>query len=308
MLYYSIMECKEWTGMTITKINYFLDLAKTLNYTETAEHFYTTQSNISKQIMALEKELDVILFIREHRTITLSPAGEAFVPLAQNMLENYQSILNAMIPFRLSSHKTLHICTLPVMSHYDVPALLSQFHQAHKDIFLDIKEMESVHLLSSLDEGTCEIACARLFHDLSSKYDQIVFDYDELSVILPNDHPLAQNTMITLDELKNENFYQLDEHTNQYQLFRNACTHAGFEPNVAYTGTRLNNILSFIASGMGISILMKHSVEVLHYPGICIVPLDHPVKSKLAFIRIKKEKHSEPNDLFWRFLKTKFKS
>ena len=61
--------------MDIHKFEVFLDLAKTLSYTETAERLFTTQGNISKQILALEKELDTKLFERSHRTIKLTEAG-----------------------------------------------------------------------------------------------------------------------------------------------------------------------------------------------------------------------------------------
>lgn len=61
--------------MEIHKFEIFLSLASTLNYSETAVKMYTTQSNISKQILALEKDLGVSLFVRAHRKINLTPAG-----------------------------------------------------------------------------------------------------------------------------------------------------------------------------------------------------------------------------------------
>lgn len=58
--------------MDLHKLEVFLNLTQTLNYTDTAENLFTTQGNISKQVKSLEKELDVILFKREHRQITLT--------------------------------------------------------------------------------------------------------------------------------------------------------------------------------------------------------------------------------------------
>lgn len=61
--------------MNFQKFQVFLSLCETLNYTETAEQLYTTQGSISKQIIALEKELGVILFNRKHRQISLTEEG-----------------------------------------------------------------------------------------------------------------------------------------------------------------------------------------------------------------------------------------
>ncbi|WP_054736471.1 helix-turn-helix domain-containing protein [Secundilactobacillus similis] len=58
--------------MDVTKLNTFVDLAETLNYTQTAARLFTTQATVSKQILALEKELDTTLVDRSHRQIELT--------------------------------------------------------------------------------------------------------------------------------------------------------------------------------------------------------------------------------------------
>lgn len=306
ILYSKMKNEKVESSMTIEKLEYFIYLSKSLNYSETAEHFYTTQSNISKQIMSLEKELDVSLFRREHRTIVLSSAGKAFLSFAKNTIAAYHDMLKIMTPFHNTANHTLHIATLPVMSHYHVPELFSQFHKKHCDILLDIKDTESVQMFPALDDGIFDIICTRLFHLPGKKYETIIFDQDVLAVVVPEKHPLANYKSLSLQDLRNEEFYQLDENTNQFQVIRTACLEAGFEPKIAYSGTRIDNILSFVSSDMGISLLMRHSVESLHYPGIKVIPLTKPIKSKLAFVRLKKDAHSDACNRFWHFLSLKF--
>lgn len=74
--------------MNIQKLVVFLDLAKTLSFTKTAEHLFTTQGTISKQIIALEKELDVQLFDRTHRKIELTEAAKLLLPYAKKLSNN----------------------------------------------------------------------------------------------------------------------------------------------------------------------------------------------------------------------------
>lgn len=73
--------------MDTKRLEYFLDLVETENYSETAERMFTTQGNVSKQILALEKEWDVSLFDRSHRKIRLTEAGSAILPHARQVLE-----------------------------------------------------------------------------------------------------------------------------------------------------------------------------------------------------------------------------
>ena len=78
--------------MDLNKFKVFVDLSKTLNYTETAENLFTTQGNISKQILALEKGLNVSLFKRAHRKIELTEQGKLILPYAQNILHDYEEL------------------------------------------------------------------------------------------------------------------------------------------------------------------------------------------------------------------------
>ena len=64
--------------MTIQQLGYFLKLAEELNYTVVASQFFITQPTLSRQIVNLEQELKVTLFIREHNGVKLSKEGKVF--------------------------------------------------------------------------------------------------------------------------------------------------------------------------------------------------------------------------------------
>lgn len=294
--------------MNTERLRYFLDLATTLNFTETAEKNFTSQSNISKQIIALEKELDTILFHREHRKITLTDAGKALLPHAGKILGDCTSLYQAILPFQNSKCSTLKICCIPVMANYNVTGLIAEFHHNHPDILLDVREVESIGLLNELDEGTCDIAYIRYFEMNSDKYDKVTVGFDKFAAVLPKDHPLAKKEVISLFELKDEHFFQLDKNTQLFNSFYSACQEAGFQPKIGYTGTRIDNILDFVSNGMGISLMMENSVKRLHRPGIAVIPIDIIVRSELAFIRSKHEKHSSASNIFWKYIYEKTNS
>lgn len=288
--------------MNIERLKYFMSLAETLNFTETAEEFYTTQSNISKQIMNLEKELDTILFSREHRGIKLTPAGKALLPYAARLLEDYGSLEHALLPYHNAKNMTLRICSIPVMMNYNITDLIAQFHDIHPNILLQIKEIESSTLLRTVDDGECDIAYTRIFDLNSEKYEKITVKQDRFVAILPKQHPLATNSLLSLIELKEEHFYQLDIHTQLYQQFCTLCKQAKFQPRVAYTGTHIPNILDFVSKGLGVSLLMEHSFDPTRYPSLVCIPLETTIQSELAFIRHRSLPHSLASEYFWNYI------
>ena len=71
--------------MTIHQIECFLEAARTLNFTEAANHLYISQQGLSRQIASLEKELELRLFDRTTRDVRLTRSGE----LLSMALEGY---------------------------------------------------------------------------------------------------------------------------------------------------------------------------------------------------------------------------
>lgn len=85
--------------------------------------------------------------------------------------------------------------------------------------------------------------------------------------VLPQAHRLAKSERITLSELADESFLFLNQGTVMYDLSVNACRNAGFEPSIAYTGKRAENILDLVKEGMGISLLMEKPITYLNSKG-----------------------------------------
>jgi len=289
--------------MNHSQYQYFVDLVNTKNFTETAEHFFTTQSNISKQIKSLETELNVILFDRSHRLISLTNAGEIFLSYALLVLAQEKELQSVLKPYQLSEANELCICAIPVMTTYNIPNLFATFQKKYPKIHLSIKEMETIQILSQLDSGLCDIAYHRIFNFDEKKYEKVTLAKDFFVAVLPIQHPLAKKEFLSLSNLKNEHFYQLDQSTQLMDQFYILCSESGFQPDLVYSGTRIDNILDFVSNQMGVSLLMKNSIPINTYPDICIRSLEHTIQSELVFIRKKDTTHSFTSNIFWNFIK-----
>ncbi len=291
--------------MDIQKFVFFISLAETLNYTETAEQAYTTQGNVSKQIIALEKELGTELFDRSRRNIKLTNSGRTALPYAVNLVNTYEE-LKQTLAYLEDFHKlqlTLH--GIPTMSSYQVLSLIGEFHKQHPQIFIMVEEEESDSLLKTLDQEICDISFARTFAVDLKNYERIVVSQDHFVAVLPANHRLADHSVIRLEELKNETFLQLGKSTQLYDVVIGMCLSAGFTPHIGYHGQRIDLIQNSIADGMGVSLMMEKTVDKFHDYKIATVPIDVKKYSEVSFIRKKKKQHSAAMNLFWAFLRSK---
>ena len=303
MVYYSKMEYakKEADGTETKRLEYFLQVAATGNYTEAAELMFTTQSNVSKQILALEKELRVQLFERTARRANLTAAGQALLPRAHAVVAAQEQLCRAMAPYN-GEQTPLRLCAIPVMGMHGVTDVIAGFHREHPLIQLQASESESIDLLQELESGRCDVAYMRLNRADPNRFDLLTVMEDRFAVVLPAGHPLSSRPQIDPAELREEAFLQLNEKTRLFGVVRQLCARAGFEPRVLFTGDHIDNILDLVARGMGISILMEQAVRRQRTPGLAVVPLLSDWRSYLCFVRLHQAEHSRAAGLFWRYL------
>ena len=80
--------------MNLTKIRYFVEVARCGNFSEAARRLYTAQPNVSKQIAQMEQELDFPLFVRSRRSVTLTPAGQLLYDYMKDMPDELEHLFD----------------------------------------------------------------------------------------------------------------------------------------------------------------------------------------------------------------------
>ncbi len=289
--------------MNMERLRYLAAVAESRTFSEAAERLYTTQGNVSKQIQALEKELGVVLVHRGGRGIALTEAGQAAAVHARRILAEYAALWQTAAAFSPASRPAVRLCSIPVMAHYGIPEALSAFHRQYPRFRLEIHEEEAVDIPSELEKRRYDLAFTRTNQLDEELFEKLPFFQDRLAAALPASHPLASLPEISLSQLREEEFLQLGPSTNLYAAFQESCRQAGFEPDVAYTGTRMENILELVANGMGISLMMFHAASYAAHPQVVLRPLAEPIASELSLIRLRHARRSPAARQFWEFFR-----
>ena len=304
--------------MELRKLEFLLDLAETENYSETAERMFTTQGNVSKQILALEKELGAELIDRSHRKISLTPAAKAILPNVKNLLQEEEKMRAVLEEQRSGAGQLLRIQVLPVFVQYHVPELIARFKAQYPQIKVQIMETEKRQLEQNLEDGKCDVIYTREMVDEEEELlrnrkgnacdEKLTEAYDRFVAVLPANDPLAERTEISLKELEDRHFLLLDEKTELFSKAQKLCLRAGFEPNVAYQGVRIDTIVAMTANGLGVSLLMDRTIPEKKEEGIIKIALKETCESRLLFVRRKGRKGNPAVNVFWEFLKKEYKS
>jgi LysR family transcriptional activator of glutamate synthase operon len=286
--------------MELRQVEYFLMVAETGNFSVAAEELYISQSSLSKQIIALEKELDCSLFDRSKRKIALTPAGETFLGYARNLVQTYQAMLSGMAQYKITP--ALTIVSIPVIAQYGIPAYLARFKQAFPTIQCMLEEREASAVLSALSNHQCDLAFLRDNYLDKTQYACLEITRDKFLVVLSRQHRFAARPALSLTELADENFIMFDKGTVVHELAVDACHNAGFEPCIFYASLRVESILGLVASNAGVALMMEKVYAYHQHPHVIALPLAETIESHLVLVWLKDKELSRPARVFVEFV------
>jgi LysR family transcriptional activator of glutamate synthase operon len=287
--------------MEMKQVEYFLAVAELGSFSVAADNLYVSQSSLSKQIMALEKELGVALFDRSKRSIALTAAGETFQKYAQRLNDEYKAMISNIKDYKIAP--SLSIVAIPVIAQYGITSCIAQFQSAYPKIQLLLEEREASAILPALNSHQFDLAFIRDNYLDTEQYHTLEINNDKFVVALSVKHPLAVRVSISLSELANENFIMFDKGTIVHELAVDACHKAGFEPRNFYASLRVESILGLVASQAGIALIMEKIFQYHKHPDVITIPLTEIVESKIVLAYPKDKKLSAPTKSFWEFIR-----
>lgn len=288
--------------MEIHKLEVFIDLSETLNYTETAERQFTSQGNVSKQIISLEKELGVKLFNRAHKKIELSEAGRSAFPYIQNIVDQCRQMEKQLLFLKKGAETVLQISTIPTLINQQGFTKMIEFFNHHPEITLQLKEAETESLVSLLNHSEHRMIYTRFFDWHQADTDVLVTEEDQFVVLLPKTHPLADQQVVSLTALKDESFLVLSESTLLKKPVIELCRRSGFEPKIVNESARIELLVQMVKEGLGVAIIMRKSFELNSSDQLAAIPISPNITSKLGFVKRKNDNSSAVNQ-FWQYLK-----
>lgn len=270
--------------MELNYIRHFVALAESGNYLETADALFMAQSSLSRHIKSLERELGAPLFDRTTRKVVLNDFGKTFLPYAREMLKTQDECGKALQGYLNSISSIINVASIPAMAQYHITDVFAGFQKENSGCRLNIVEADSTKIWQFLEEGKCECGFVRSedIAGVPKDMKQIAFTTDHLAAVLPKNHPLAGKNAVSLEMLKHEKFLFLDRETSMYGICMNACREAGFEPEVAFTGFRGENLIDLAAKGMGVALLTRKPIEDAADKAVVLVDIEPLIETTVS--------------------------
>jgi len=142
----------------VRDLRYFVAVAEELHFTRAAERLFVSQPALSKQIRVLEEQLRVELFVRDRRNVSLTPAGEALLPAARELIAVWDAAQQAVADAAAAAAALLRIGFSTSVGRGLLPRIQQHFARVRPNWRLQLRQVDWDDPTGGLRDGTSDLA------------------------------------------------------------------------------------------------------------------------------------------------------
>ncbi|HEX4246355.1 MAG TPA: LysR substrate-binding domain-containing protein [Pseudonocardia sp.] len=242
--------------MTLQQFGYFVAVADVRSFTQAAELAGVAQPTLSRQLKALEDELGAPL-VNRGKAITLTPAGEAVLPLARRMLADAESARTAVREIVGLRRGNLRVGATPSLCIGVLADVLRVFHERHPEIHLQLAENGSQSLVHDLARGALDVALVIVPPSgLDPALHITPVLRERLSVASPRSgRPPSSRGSMSVTELSRRSLVMVRQGYDLREVTLQAYRDAGVTPRYAVEGGEMDAVLRLVEAGTGVAVV-----------------------------------------------------
>jgi len=242
--------------VTLQQLAYFAAVADVRSFTRAAELTGVAQPTLSRQLRALEDELGAPL-VNRGKTVTLTPAGEAVLPLARRMLADMESARTAVAELAGLRTGRVRIGATPSMCLGLLADVLRLFHERYPEIHLELAENGSQALVRDLARGELDVALVIVPPSgVDPTLETRPLLRERLSVASPRSgRPPSSRGSMTVTELSRRPLVMVRKGYDLREVTLEAYRAAGVTPRFAVEGGEMDAMLRLVEAGTGVAVV-----------------------------------------------------
>ena len=236
--------------MNISQLNYFMEIAKCLNFSEASKRLFVSQPSLGRQMTSIESELNMQLFIRSTKGLKLTPAGIVLLNELEKIKPLYLEAIEKAEQISHGYNSNLRIGIIEGLNLYDVLADISKYFEAeHPNIKVFFVQYSFQKLLEAFLNEELDVVISYNFHLSNKEYmkTQVLTEYHPAWMI-PKSNPLSKKDHISFSDMENQELLivKQEECKEGVQEIIDLCKKCGgFYPKFFFVED-MNNVLLWL--------------------------------------------------------------
>ena len=261
--------------MELHQLRCFVAAAEELHFGKAALRLQMLPSALGRHIKLLEEDLATPLFSRTTRAVSLTEHGAALLRDARAILARVETVESTFRSrSRAKAARRLRVGAIDSAAAGLLPPLLHDFRGQHPDIAVQLTEDKTIRLLPKILSGALDLAFVRPPEHADKRLEFRPLLSETAVVALPQRHPLASRTSISLSEIADQPLIVPDRRSrpHSHDLTMKLFEQAGSTPHVAQFADEKQTIVNLVAAQLGLAIVPRWTSR-LAIPGVRFVPL-----------------------------------
>lgn len=254
----------------------FVNIVQAGNITAGASLSHLSLPAASARIRAIEASLGVELLQRSRRGISPTPAGQALAQHARLLLQQVERMNHDLSEYAQGFKGRVRLlCNTAALTEY-LPELLADFVHQHPHISVDQQELTSLRITHALRQDAGDIG---IISDAVDTQDlqTLAFRDHPLMLVIPLDHPLAQQHGLSFTATLSHAYVGLAAHSALAVYLEEQALHCGYRMQTRIRAEGFDGVLRMVARGAGLGIVPRATIERWQAPRTFkVVELNEP--------------------------------
>ena len=242
--------------MNIRQLRALCEIFKNgLHISAAAKALHTSQSGVSKQILELEQELGVTIFVRQrNRVIGISDAGLTLVSIAERIVKDAEMMHTVAADFSSKNAGSFVVATTHLHARHTLPAFVKEFAKQHPGVFLQLRAGTPTECCRLVTDGAADVAIS-LPPDNMDRLVSIPAYKLGRCLVTPKGHPLLSIGRLDLKAIAKYPLITYDYTFRGRRVVKQVFEESGLQPIIALQAIDPEICKTYVAMGMGVAIL-----------------------------------------------------
>ena len=271
--------------MEILQLETFLAVATYGGFHRAAEALRISQPAVSARISTLEESLGTRLFEREHGKFSLSLAGKALRPHAEQLLRQVAVARQAVHELHPIAGGALPIAAALSICTYLLPEVLKKYQDSHPNVVVSVRSGNSAQVLKMVLDGEVDLGLARSLNH--PEVETIRLRDDPLILVGHPGHPAMVRKKLRLEELESMPIISYDRGSSDWTLMNGLFRRDGLLPNIVLEVETIEACKRMVLRKLGLAFLPQIAVvEELRRGKLCPLEItdSEPLRRSLDVI------------------------
>ena len=241
--------------MDLRQLRFFLEVARSESFTRAAEKLHIAQPALSIAIRKLEEELEIVLFNRRDRKISLTAEGEVLARHAREILQGVNDARQELADLRGLLTGEVRVGLTPMLSSFFFPQIISSFKRSHQALQISIYGDSASNIQRMIESG--EIDMGVIAGKVPEGLDSHHMVREEVVACVHRSHRFAGRSTLPIREMLEEPLIHFKEGYHLREMIDELAEKEGIVPSVVAESNLFSLVRSLVKEELGLAFFLK---------------------------------------------------